>query len=401
MSRAASIYPEITMMNTSISDTERARLERLLGPADASTPDELRWTNARLREVATAGGGAYDPSCHEQVVYHHDAASGLRAIVAVHSTVLGPSLGGARWYPYASEEDALRDVLRLSAAMTAKAAVAGLDLGGGKAAVIGDGAVKTPAQLAAYARLLDRIEGRYITTTDVGTTTADLDALCELTSHVAGASAAHGGSGDTSELTATTVMHGMRAALRVAFDDESLAGRRVVVVGVGKVGSRVARAAAAGGASLAIADVWREGAEALAAELGADLLEVDAAYREPCDVLSPNALGGVLSPDSIPSLRCRIVCGAANNQLLHDPEDAALLAARGILYAPDYVVNNGGLINVAVEREGCDAARAHALADGVYATTLEIFETAQRLQISTADAALQRVEGRLAAARAA
>ena len=389
------------MASTPIRDAQRARLERLLGPADASTPHELRWTNVRLRDSAARSGGAYDPTCHEQVVYHHDPASGLRAIVAVHSTALGPSLGGTRWYPYDTEEEALRDVLRLSAAMTAKAAVAGLDLGGGKAAVIGDGNAKTPAQLAAYARMLDRIEGRYITTTDVGTTTADLDALCELTSYVAGASPAHGGSGDTSELTAATVMQGMCAALRVAFGDESLAGRRIVVVGVGKVGSRVARAAAAGGASLAIADVWREGAEALAEELGADLLEVDAAYREPCDVLSPNALGGVLNTDSIPELRCRVVCGAANNQLLRDPADAALLAARNVLYAPDYVVNAGGLINVAVEREGYDPARAHAMAARAYATTLAIFETAQRLHISTAEAALQRVEERLAAARAA
>ena len=391
------------MANTPIPDTQRARLERLLGPADASTPHELRWTNVRLRDAAAtvSSGGAYDPTCHEQVVYHHDPASGLRAIVAVHSTLLGPSLGGTRWYPYDTDEEALRDVLRLSAAMTAKAAVAGLDLGGGKATVIGDGNAKTPAQLAAYARLIDGLEGRYITTTDVGTTTADLDALCELTSYVAGASPAHGGSGDTSELTAATVMQGMSAALRVARGDASLAGRRIVVVGVGKVGSRVARAAAAGGARLAVADVWRQGAEALAAELGADLLEVDAAYREPCDVLSPNALGGVLNAESIPGLRCRVVCGAANNQLLHDPEDAALLAARDILYAPDYVVNAGGLINVADERARYDPTRAHAMADRAYARTLEIFETAQRLHISTAEAALQRVEERLAAAHAA
>lgn len=160
-------------------------------------------------------------------------------------------------------------------------------------------------------------------------------------------------------------------------------------------------------ARLAIADLWPEGARALAAELtaelaaelGADLLDVDAAYREPCDVLSPNALGGVLSAASIPELRCRVVCGAANNQLLRDPEDAALLAARGILYAPDYVVNGGGLINIAVEREGYDGARAQTLADHAYATTLELFEAAERLGISTAEAALRRVEARLAAAR--
>jgi glutamate dehydrogenase/leucine dehydrogenase len=391
------------MEDASISDTDRARFERLLGPPHDAAPDELRWTNVRLSDGSgpPSNPGVYDPGCHEEVVYHHDAQSGLRAIIAVHSTVLGPSLGGTRWYPYATEEEALRDVLRLSAAMTAKAAAAGLDLGGGKAAVIGDPADRTPAQLAAYARMIERLGGRYITTTDVGTNAADLDALSELTSHVVGASADHGGSGDTSELTAATVMLGMRAALRVAFGDDSLAGRRVVVVGVGKVGARVARSAAESGANVAVADVWREGAEALATEIGAELLHVDGVYAEPCDVLSPNALGGVLSEDSIPELRCRIVCGAANNQLLRDPEDAALLAARGILYAPDYVVNSGGLVNVSVEREGYDAARAHALAARVLPITLEIFEEAERLQISTAEAALRRVEERLAAARAA
>ena len=391
------------MTDNAIPDADRAAIERLLGPPDVVEPEGPRWRNVRLHHAgdSAASRSAYDAGRHEEVLYHHDAASGLRAIIAVHSTALGPSLGGTRWYPYADAEAALRDALRLSTAMTAKAAVAGLDLGGGKATVIGDPAERTPAQLAAYARAIERLEGRYITTTDVGTTTADLDALSELTSYVTGASREHGGSGDTSELTAETVMLGMRAALRVAFGDEALAGRRVVVVGVGKVGGRVARAAAAGGASVAVADVWREGAERLAAEIGADLLDVDAAYAEPCDVLSPNALGGVLNEDSIPALRCRVVCGAANNQLLRDPDDAALLAERGILYTPDYVVSAGGLINVAVERDGYDEGRARAIAARVYQTTLDVFETAQRLGISTAEAALHLVEERIAAARVA
>ena len=230
------------MTDNAIPDADRAAIERLLGPPDVVEPEGPRWRNVRLHHAgdSAASRSAYDAGRHEEVLYHHDAASGLRAIIAVHSTALGPSLGGTRWYPYADAEAALRDALRLSTAMTAKAAVAGLDLGGGKATVIGDPAERTPAQLAAYARAIERLEGRYITTTDVGTTTADLDALSELTSYVTGASREHGGSGDTSELTAETVMLGMRAALRVAFGDEALAGRRVVVVGVGKVGGRVA-----------------------------------------------------------------------------------------------------------------------------------------------------------------
>ena len=344
-----------------IPDGERALLEGLLGHAEDFAPDALRWNAARLRTapsgLAIAG---YDPGLHETLYYHHDRASGLRALVAIHSTVLGSSLGGTRWYPYADAEEAVVDVLRLSAAMTAKAAVAGLDVGGGKAVVIGDPAEKTAAQLQAYGRFLDRLEGRYITTVDVGTSTQELDTIAAETAYVVEVSPQRGGSGDTSWMTARTVLNGMRAALLVVNGEESLAGHRVVVVGAGKVGGMVARECAARGARLALADARTEAAAALAQELGAGLLDLDRAYGEPCEVLSPNALGGVLSAASIPTLQCRVVCGAANNQLLRDPDDAALLAERGILYAPDYVVNAGGLIQVAVEREGYDAERARA-----------------------------------------
>ncbi len=385
-------------------DSDRAQMERLLGPPDDIGSDSLRWFDARLRggdAPMPPMAGAYDPRRHEEILYHHDAASGLRAIVTVHSTALGPSLGGTRWHPYPDAGAALQDVLRLSAAMTAKSALAGLDLGGGKAAVIGNPAERTPAQLAAYARLIDGLEGRYITTTDVGTTTADIDVLSELTRYVVGASPARGGSGDTSALTSETVMLGMRAALRVAFGDESLEGSRVVVVGVGKVGSRVARACAQHGASVGVADVRRDEAERLAAEIGADVLDAGTAYAERCDVLSPNALGGVLNEGSIPELRCRVICGAANNQLLRDPEDAALIAGRGILYAPDYVVSAGGVINVAVELGGYSEDRARAIASRVHPTTRELLEMSQELGISTAEAALRRVEDRIATARVA
>ncbi|MDA1004813.1 MAG: valine dehydrogenase, partial [Chloroflexi bacterium] len=178
---------------------------------------------------------------HEEVIFVSDAASDLRAIIAIHSTKLGPALGGTRWYPYASEDEALHDVLRLSSAMTAKAAVAGLDVGGGKAVVIGDPAAKSDAQLVAYGRAIERLGGRYITTTDVGTTTAEMDRLRDVTRFVVGLSVERGGGGDTSALTARTIVSGMRAALSVAAGDERLAGRHVVVLGVGKVGARVAR----------------------------------------------------------------------------------------------------------------------------------------------------------------
>lgn len=334
---------------------------------------------------------------HETVVVHRDEASGLRALVAIHSTRRGPALGGTRWHPYVSEEDALRDVLRLSQAMTAKAAVADLALGGGKAVVIGDPATKTPEQLAAYGRLIESLGGRYITTTDVGTTTAEMDLLHGVTRYVVGVSEALGGGGDTSDLTGVTVIEGMRAALKVAFGDERLEGRRVVVLGVGKVGSRVARHAAAEGARVAVSDVRSAAAEALAAEIGADVLDAGEVLTAECDVLSPNALGNVLNRETIPLLRCRVVCGAANNQLGEDPEDADLLAARGIVYAPDYVVNSGGLINAAVEWEGYDAARARTIAARVHDTTLAILESARDEGCSTAESARRLVQQRLAA----
>ena len=338
---------------------------------------------------------------HEEVIFHHDAPSGLRAIVAIHSTLLGPAVGGTRWQPYASEDQALEDVLRLSRAMTQKAAVAGLHLGGGKAVVLGDPAAKSPAQLRAYARFIHGLGGRFRTTTDVGTTTAEIDQLRAWTPYVVGVSTELGGSGDTSVLTSVTVVQGMRAALRFRFGDDLFTGRVIAVIGVGKVGSRVARYVAAQGARVLVCDVRRAQAAALAREIGAEVIDAEAALETECDVLSPNALGGILTPVSIPRLRCQIVCGGANNQLQHDPEDAPLLAARGIIYAPDYVLNAGGLIGVAGELDGGSAAQATVLAEQTYEIMGEILETAQAASISPLEAAARRVQERLAAARAA
>ena len=337
---------------------------------------------------------------HESVFFHRDPRADLQAIVAIHSTALGPALGGTRWYPYTSEEDALNDVLRLSSAMTAKAAVAGLDLGGGKAVVIGDPHAKTPAQLEAYARFIDNLGGRYITTTDVGTTTAEMDTIRGFTPHVVGVAEGIGGGGDTSELTALTITEGMRAALNVAFGSDSFEGRHVVVLGIGKVGAKVARIARERGARVTISDVREDAVAVLAAEIDAETVDPAAALVTECDVLSPNALGGVLNPDTIPLLRCRVVCGGANNQLRTDPDDARYLAARDIVYAPDYVVNSGGLISAAVEREGFDEARARELAGRVFDTTRSLLTSARAEGISTAEAARNLVTARLESAAA-
>ncbi len=336
-----------------------------------------------------------ETASHEQVIFHYDAASGLRAIVAIHSTALGPALGGARWQPYPSEAEALFDVLRLSIGMTEKSAVAGLDVGGGKAVVIGDPAHKSAAQIEAFGRFIDSLGGRYITTTDVGTTTAEMDVIAGITQHVVGTSADMGGSGDTSVLTAVTVMHGMRAALQVAFGYESLQDRRVVVVGAGKVGARVARQAKEAGARVGVADVRGNASEALARAIGAEVLDPQTAYQEECDVLSPNALGAIFTTESIPTLRCRIICGAANNQLLNDPADAMLLMERGIIYAPDYVVNCGGVISAAVQVSGISEAQTETLAARVYDTTLAVLRQANEQGITSAEAAAMLVRQRL------
>ena len=336
---------------------------------------------------------------HEQVVFHADTASGLRVVVAIHSTLLGPALGGTRWQPYASDADALDDALKLSRAMTAKAALARLLLGGGKAVVAGDPNAKSDAQLRAYGRFIESLGGRYITTTDVGTTTAEIDRIAGETRHVVGTSPELGGSGDTSALTAETVLHGIRAGLEHVFGLDSLARRRVVVIGIGKVGARVARALVRAGAEVIVADVRADAAALFANELGAKATDAGTAHTIACDVLSPNALGGLLTEETIPQLNCRIVCGGANNQLARDPQDAALLAEREILYVPDYMVNSGGLINVAVEREGYDAERAAELAAGVFETAQEVLALAKQRQTTPAEAASRIVAERLAAAR--
>ena len=324
---------------------------------------------------------------YEEIAHWRDDEAQLEAICAIHSTARGPAIGGTRWQPYADFDAALEDVLRLSEAMTYKSSAARLPFGGGKAVVIGDPTDKSEAQLRSYAEFVDRFEGRYLTTTDVGTTTAEIDQLSQWTPHVVGTSPELGGSGDTSALTAVTVLSGIRATLEALNGDPDPVGRTIVIVGVGKVGSKVARSLAEDGARVLVADIRAIAAAALAAEIGARTVSVDDAYVTPCDVLSPNALGGVFDEQSIAALQCRAICGGANNQLARDPEDAALIADRDILYAPDYVVNSGGVISVAQEVVGWSFEEAVDHAESVFETTREIFEIAERRTISTAEAA--------------
>jgi valine dehydrogenase (NAD+) len=336
-------------------------------------------------------------SSHEQVVFCHDAPTGLRAIIAIYSTALGPSLGGTRFYPYASDEDAIADVLNLSRAMAYKNALAGLDLGGGKAVIIGDPArLKSEALLRAYGRFVETLGGRYITACDIGTFSEDMDVIARECRHVTGRSAPYGGAGDSSVLTAFGVFQGMRAAAEHTWGDPSLAGRIVAVEGAGKVGSHLVDHLITDGAQVRLYDV---AAEALAritvrhphATVAASRAELLSGH---VDVYAPCALGGALDDDTVQSLTAKIVCGGANNQLAH-PGVAKLIEERGIVYAPDYVVNAGGVIQVADELSGFSFDRAKVRAEQIFGTTRRILQIAAAEGVPPAVAADRLAERRM------
>jgi valine dehydrogenase (NAD+) len=341
--------------------------------------------------------GIFDSgTTHEQVVFCRDQESGLRAIIAIYSTALGPALGGTRFYPYADEAAALADVLALSRAMAYKAACAGLDLGGGKAVIIGDPATqKTEALLRAYGRFVQAVGGRYYTACDVGTYVEDMDIVARECSFVTGRSPAYGGAGDSSILTAYGVFQGMRAAAEVAWGSPSLRGRRVGIAGVGKVGHHLVEHLLDDGASVVVSDVSRDAVDRVrVVHPEVDMLDIDDLVTAPMDVYAPCALGGALSDDTVPALQAAVVCGAANNQLAH-PGIEKLLADRGVLYAPDYVVNSGGLIQVADEIEGYSEPRARAKAAGIYDTTKRIFALATTEGVPPSVAADRLAERRM------
>jgi glutamate dehydrogenase/leucine dehydrogenase len=303
---------------------------------------------------------------YEQVVHCRDTRSGLRAIIAVHSTALGPALGGTRFWPYASEDEALLDVLRLARGMSYKAAAAGLDLGGGKAVIIGDPRRdKSEPLLRAYGRFVESLGGRYITAEDVGTTMADMDMIARETRFVTGRATPHGGGGDPSVMTAYGVRQGMLAVAEHLWGNADLAGRHVAVQGVGKVGCLLAGMLHADGARLTVADVNRDAAARSAAEFGAEVVDPAKVHATACDILAPCALGAVVNDTTLPELACAAICGSANN-VLERPDHDAALAAAGVLYAPDFLVNAGGIVNIADELAGgYSEARARATTEGI------------------------------------
>jgi valine dehydrogenase (NAD+) len=338
-------------------------------------------------------------SGHEQVVFCNDPESGLRAIIAIHSTALGPALGGTRFYPYASEEAALADVLALARGMSYKNSLAGLDLGGGKAVIIGDPhRDKTEALLRAYGRFVESLGGRYLTACDVGTYNADLDIVARETRYAHGRSEAYGGCGDSSVLTAYGVFQGMRAAAQHAWGSPSLAGRTVAVAGVGKVGSWLVGHLIEDGAAVVVTDVDPAAVARLQARHPAVTGVADTAtlVRTPHDIYAPCALGGALDAETVDVLPARIVCGGANNQLA-TPDIAGRLIERGILYAPDYLVNAGGVVQVEDERHGFSFARAQSKVTSIFDVALQVFQTADAAGVSPAVAADRLAEQRIKA----
>ena len=329
---------------------------------------------------------AHDFDGHEQVIFCHDAASGLKAIIAIHNTNLGPSLGGCRFWPYASEEEALKDVLRLSRGMTYKAALANLELGGGKAVIIGDAATeKTPEKLRAFGRFVERLNGLYITAEDMGTTPQDMSTIFEETSHVVGRATREGGSGDPSILTALGVFTAIRACVYYKMGQTDLSGIRMAVEGLGHVGLDLVRRLSEAGASLVVTDINETLLQKVAGQFGAKAVGLDDIFAADVDVFVPCALGGILNDGTIPLLKCQIVAGSANNQLA-EPYHANALEKRGILYAPDYLINAGGLINVTYEGPDYDINAVKSHVEGIYYTLLEIFEAAKAHHMTTSEA---------------
>ncbi|MFE7778260.1 Leu/Phe/Val dehydrogenase [Streptomyces sp. NPDC057445] len=345
-----------------------------------------------------------DQGGHEQVVLCQDRASGLKAVIAIHSTALGPALGGTRFYPYASEEAAVADALNLSRGMSYKNAMAGLDHGGGKAVIIGDPErIKTEELLLAYGRFVASLGGRYVTACDVGTYVADMDIVARENKWTTGRSPENGGAGDSSVLTAYGVFQGMRASAQHQWGDPTLRGRKVGVAGVGKVGHYLVEHLLEDGAEVVVTDVREESVRRITDRFPQVVVakDTDALIRtEDLDIYAPCALGGALNDASVPVLTAKVVCGAANNQLAH-PGVEKDLADRHILYAPDYVVNAGGVIQVADELHGFDFDRCKTKAAKIFDTTLAIFARAKEDGIPPAAAADRIAEQRMSEARRA
>lgn len=333
---------------------------------------------------------------HEQVVFSHDKETGLKSIIAVHNTNLGPALGGTRMWSYASDEDAVIDVLRLSRGMSYKAAISGLNLGGGKAVIIGDAKTqKTDDLMRKFGSFVDRLGGSYITAEDVGMTTHDMKMVHESTKHVTGIPIEMGGAGDPSPFTAYGVYQGMKASAFYKWGSADLKGKKVVVQGIGHVGENLVKHLTDEGAEVFINDIFMDRMQEIAQKYGATIVEGDAVYDVDMDIYAPCALGATVNDDTINRLKCTIIAGAANNQLADEKIHGEALKTKGILYAPDFLINAGGLINVYSEIHKMSKDEVMVKTKEIYNTTLEIFEKAEKENITTHQAAQQIAEYRI------
>jgi leucine dehydrogenase len=335
---------------------------------------------------------------HEQVVFCHDEPTGLKAIIAIHNTVLGPALGGTRMWNYASEQDALTDVLRLSRGMTFKAAISGLNLGGGKAVIIGDAkTMKTEAFLRRFGKFVNSLSGKYITAEDVNMKTSDMEYINMETKHVTGLPESMGGGGDPSPVTAYGVYMGMKATAKKVYGSDSLTGKRIAVQGVGQVGMHLVEYLVKEKAEVFITDLFEDKVKAIANEFGVKAVGQDAIYDLDVDIYAPCALGATINDETISRLKCNIIAGAANNQLKDEVRHGYMLLDRSITYAPDFLINAGGLINVYNEFLGnYNRKRVFENAEKIYDTCLNILNLAEQEKITSQEAAIKLSEKRIA-----
>ncbi|MCB0494738.1 MAG: Glu/Leu/Phe/Val dehydrogenase [Cyclobacteriaceae bacterium] len=334
---------------------------------------------------------------HEQVVFCNDEATGLKAIIGIHNTVLGPALGGTRMWNYASEQDALTDVLRLSRGMTYKAAISGLNLGGGKAVIIGDAEkIKNEALMRRFGRFVDSLGGRYITAEDVNMKTKDMEYVHMETDYVTGIPESMGGSGDPSPVTAYGVYMGVKASAKKVFGNDSLSGKKIAVQGVGQVGMYLTERLVKDGAKVFITDINEAKLKTVAEKTGAQVVGMNEIYDLDVDIYSPCALGATVNDDTIKRLKAKIIAGGANNQLQDEKRHGYMLLDYGITYAPDFLINAGGLINVGSEYYGnYSRERSMTQTEGIYDTCMRIYNLADAEGISTQEAAIKIAEQRI------
>ena len=333
---------------------------------------------------------------HEQIVFCNDKDTGLKAIIGIHNTVLGPALGGTRMWKYENEWEALNDVLRLSRGMTFKSAITGLNLGGGKAVIIGDSKTdKTPEMIAKFGQYVNSLSGRYITAEDVGTTTGDMDLIRLQTPYVTGVSIEKGGSGNPSPVTAYGVYMGMKAAAKYKFGSDVLDGKKVLVQGIGHVGETLVDYLTKEGAKVIISDINETRLQEIGNKYGAQIYKGDDLYGADVDIYAPCALGATINDTTIHKIKAKVIAGAANNQLGNEVTHGALLQERGIAYAPDFLINAGGIINVYAEIAGYDMAESMRRTENIYNTTLEIFDYADANKITTHQAAMRMAQNRI------